>query len=32
MVSDELQRHIVTRVMDEGLLIELFAIEGAPLF
>lgn len=25
-------RHIVTRVTDEGLVIELFAIEGHPLF
>lgn len=32
MVSEELQRHIVTRVTDEGLVIELFAIDGAPLF
>ncbi|WP_424943759.1 flagellar motor protein MotB [Aliiroseovarius crassostreae] len=32
MVSDESRRHIVTRVTDEGLLIELFDIEGEPLF
>ena len=32
MVSDQLLRHIVTRVTDEGLIIELFAIDGAPLF
>lgn len=32
MVSDDSRRHIVTRVTDEGLLIELFDIEGEPLF
>lgn len=32
MVSKELQRHIVTRVTDEGLVIELSARDGAPLF
>ena len=32
MASDETRRHIVTRVTDEGLLIELFDIEGEPLF
>lgn len=32
MVSDDLFRHIVTRVTDEGLVIELFDLEGATLF
>ncbi len=32
MVNDMLARHIVTRVTDEGLIIEIFDIEGAPLF
>ncbi len=32
MVSDDVLRHIVTRVTDEGLVIELFDIEGDPLF
>lgn len=29
---EKLLRHVVTRVTDEGLVIELFEIEGAPLF
>lgn len=32
MASDQLQRHIVTKVTDEGLLVEVFALEHAPLF
>ncbi|WP_371170901.1 flagellar motor protein MotB [Aliiroseovarius sp. 2305UL8-7] len=32
MASDEMARHIVTRVTDEGLLVELFDLENAPLF
>ena len=32
MVSEEMARHIVTKVTDEGLIIELFATEDAPLF
>jgi chemotaxis protein MotB len=32
LVSDEALRHVVTRVTDEGLVIELFALPGAPLF
>ena len=32
MISDTLMRHIVTRVTDEGLVVELFATEEAPLF
>lgn len=32
MVSDQLQRHIVTELTDEGLLIELFDIADEPLF
>ena len=32
MASDGIARHIVTRVTDEGLLVELFDLDGAPLF
>ncbi len=32
LVSDEVLKHIVTRVTDEGLIIEIFATDGAPLF
>ena len=32
MVSPEAARHIVTRVTDEGLIIEMFDLPGAPLF
>jgi chemotaxis protein MotB len=32
MISDEAARHIVTRVTDEGLIVELFDLEGEPLF
>jgi len=32
MVTDLLARHITTRVTDEGLIIEVFDIEDAPLF
>ncbi len=32
MVSDQVLEHIVTRVTDEGLIIELFATDGAALF
>ena len=32
MVSDMLARHITTRLTDEGLIVEIFDIEGAPLF
>ena len=32
MVSNEVMRHITTRVTDEGLIIEFYDIEGAPLF
>ncbi|MGV6806234.1 MAG: OmpA/MotB family protein, partial [Ruegeria sp.] len=31
-VTEELLKHIVTRVTDEGLVIEVFANPGAPLF
>ena len=31
-VMDNLLEHINTRITDEGLVIELFALEGAPLF
>ncbi|UWQ14518.1 OmpA family protein [Aliiroseovarius sp. M344] len=32
MASDGIARHIVTRVTDEGLLVELFDLPDAPLF
>lgn len=32
MVSEEAARHIVTRLTDEGLIIEVFDLPGAPLF
>ncbi|PCH72246.1 MAG: chemotaxis protein MotB [Rhodobacteraceae bacterium] len=32
LVTDEALKHIVTRVTDEGLIIELFATPGVPLF
>ena len=32
MVSDQALRHIVTRVTDEGLIVELFDLPGEPLF
>lgn len=32
MISLELKRHIITRVTDEGLVVELFDIADAPLF
>jgi chemotaxis protein MotB len=32
MASDQLLRHIVTRVTDEGLIIELYDLEDEPLF
>ena len=32
LLSEQLLRHIVTRLTDEGLIIELFDIDGAPLF
>lgn len=32
MVSQQGARHIVTEVTDEGLVIELFALDGDPLF
>ena len=32
MVSDLLARHIVTRLSDEGLVVEVFALPSAPLF
>lgn len=31
-VMDNVLKHIVTRITDEGLVIELFALEGSPLF
>ena len=32
LISDLLQRHVVTRLTDEGLIVEVFDIPGAPLF
>ena len=32
MVSDELLHHVITRQTDEGLVIELHDLPGAPLF
>lgn len=32
MVEDNVFRQIITRVTEEGLVIELFALEGSPLF
>jgi chemotaxis protein MotB len=32
MVMENALRHIVTRITDEGLVIELFELEGIPLF
>ena len=32
MVSDLLRRHVVTRLTDEGLIVEVFDLPGAPLF
>ncbi|KIC40297.1 chemotaxis protein MotB [Ruegeria sp. ANG-R] len=32
LVSDKLLKHIVTRVTDEGLVVELYATEDQPLF
>lgn len=32
LLSDEALRHVVTRLTDEGLVIEVFALPGAPLW
>lgn len=32
MLDDNAMRHIVTRLTDEGLVIDIFDVEGAPLF
>lgn len=32
MVSDLLQRHVITRLTDEGLIVEVFDLPDAPLF
>jgi chemotaxis protein MotB len=32
MVTDQMARHIVTRVTDEGLIVEFFDLENEPLF
>lgn len=32
LISDQALRHVVTRLTDEGLIIEIFALPGVPLF
>lgn len=32
LVSEQLRKHIVTRVTDEGLIVELFSTDESPLF
>lgn len=32
LISDQALRHVVTRLTDEGLVIEVFALPGAPIF
>ena len=32
LLTENLMRHIVSRVTDEGLVVEVFALEGSPLF
>ncbi len=32
LVSERVARHIVTRVTDEGLIVEIFDLDGEPLF
>lgn len=32
MIMDELKRHVITKVTDEGMVIELFDVDGFPLF
>ncbi len=32
LISDQALRHVITRLTDEGLVIEIFALEDAPLF
>lgn len=32
LISDQALRHVVTRLTDEGLVIEIFALPGAPIF
>lgn len=32
MISDPARRHIVTEITDEGLMIEIFDLEGEPVF
>lgn len=32
LVSDQAMRHVVTRITDEGLIIEIFALPAAPLW
>jgi chemotaxis protein MotB len=32
MADDNVMRHVVTRITDEGLIVEVFSLEGDPLF
>jgi chemotaxis protein MotB len=32
MTMERLMRHVITRVTDEGLVVEIFDVEGTPLF
>ena len=32
MVSEQMARHIITKVTDEGLIVEFFDLPGEPLF
>jgi chemotaxis protein MotB len=32
MLSDKAMRHVITRLTDQGLIIELFDVDGTPLF
>lgn len=32
VLSDTARRHVVTRLTDEGLVVEIFALPGAPIF
>ncbi len=32
VIADDLRKHVITRLTDEGLVVELFDMPGAPLF
>ncbi|MFT5741981.1 MAG: chemotaxis protein MotB [Paracoccaceae bacterium] len=32
LISDQALRHVITRLTDEGLVVEIFALQDAPLF